>query len=326
MSESVNAASHAPEREWLELAVDVDAEAVEAVAELFGRYGYNDGVVIDEPYRQEGDGDQLQVDTSRPFTVRTYVVASDIKPGRIDDIRKALWYLGQLRSIGGLRLTTLQEQDWANAWKEHFPVHRISNRVIVRPPWREAGEVTPGDVVVELDPGMAFGTGLHPSTKLSMQGLEEVISPGASVLDVGTGSGILAIAAIKLGADRADAVDVEPVAVRATEENATRNGVSERIQVREGSVGPAEPFQGDYDVVLANIIARILIELADGLQAATKPGGHLILAGIIESREAEVLAAFTSRGFRLVTRRSYEDWVSLVLQRETQGNRHASAD
>lgn len=316
MSESVNAASHAPEREWLELAVDVDAEAVEAVSELFGRYGYNEGVVIDEPYRQEGDGDYLQIDASLPFTIRTYVVASDIKPERIDEIRKALWFLGQLRSVGELRLTSLQEQDWANAWKEHFPVHRISEHVIIRPPWRETGEVPPGDVVVELDPGMAFGTGLHPSTKLSMQGLEEVISPGASVLDVGTGSGILAIAAVKLGADHVDAVDVEPVAVRATQENAARNGVAGKIDVREGSVGPGEPFQSQYAAVLANIIARILIELADGLHDATRPGGHIVLAGIIESREAEVLSAFTERQFRLVTRRSFEDWVSLVVQRE----------
>lgn len=315
MSESVNAASHAPEREWLELAVDVDAEAVEAISELFGRYGYNEGVVIDEPYKQEGDGDNLEIDTSRPFTIRTYVVASDIKPERIDELRKALWYLGQLRSVGELRLTTLREQDWANAWKEHFPVHRISDHVIIRPPWRETGDVRLGDVVIELDPGMAFGTGLHPSTKLSMQGLEQVISPGATVLDVGTGSGILAIAAIKLGASHVDAVDVEPVAVRATVENAERNGVADRIDAREGSVGPDEPFQGAYDVVLANIIARILIELVDGLRDATTPGGHIVLAGIIESREAEVLAAFTDRGFRLVTRRSFEDWVSLVMQR-----------
>jgi ribosomal protein L11 methyltransferase len=315
VSESVNAASQSPEREWLELAVEVDAEAAEAVSELFGRYGYNEGVVIDEPYVQEGDGDNPEVDTSRPFIIRTYVVASDIKPATIDEIRKALWYLGQLRSVGELRLTTLQEQDWANAWKEHFPVHRISDHVIIRPPWREAGTVPPGDVVVELDPGMAFGTGLHPSTKLSMQGLEEVIIPGASVLDVGTGSGILAIAAIKLGAAHVDAVDVEPVAVRATEDNARRNGVADRIDVREGSVGADQPFQGEYDIVLANIIARILIELADGLRQATKVGGSLILAGIIESREANVMAAFTERGFHLVTRRSFEDWVSLVMNR-----------
>lgn len=315
MSESVNAASHAPEREWLELAVEVDAEAVEAVSELFGRYGYNEGVVIDEPYVQEGDGDNLAVDTTRPFTIRTYVVASDIRPETVDEIRKALWYLGQLRSVGELRLTTLQEQDWANAWKEHFPVHRISDHVIIRPPWREAGVVAPDDVVVELDPGMAFGTGLHPSTKLSMQGLEDVVAPGASVLDVGTGSGILAIAAIKLGADHVDAVDVEPVAVRAAEENARRNGVAGRVHVRQGTVGPGQPFPGEYDVVLANIIARILIELADGLRQATRPGGSLVLAGIIESREADVMTAFTAQGFRLVNRRSIEDWVSLVMER-----------
>jgi ribosomal protein L11 methyltransferase len=313
LSESVNVATAQPEGEWVELAVEVDVEAVEAVSELFGRYGYNEGVVIDEPYVQDGDGDNLGVDASRPFIVRTYVAAPDLDGRVLDDLRQALWHLGQLRAIGPLTTTTLKEEDWANAWKAHFPVHRIGRRVVVRPPWLP---YTPAenDVVVELDPGMAFGTGLHPSTKLSMVGLEEAIVPGATVLDVGTGSGILAIAAVKLGASRVDAVDVEPVAVRATVENAERNGVADRIRVAEGSVGAGAPFGGAYDLVLANIIARILIELADGLVAATNPGGTLILAGIIESREADVAAAYRERGCEVAGRRQEDDWVSLTLR------------
>src|SRR5690606_10929683 len=164
--------------------------------------------------------------------------------------------------------------------KEHFTVHRIGDRVVIRPPWLEY-EPMGDEVVVVLDPGMAFGTGLHPSTRLTVLGVEEVISPGDTVIDVGTGSGILAIAALKLGASHVDAVDVETVAVRATQENAERNGVFDRLDVRLGSVGSGEPFQGTYDVVLANIIARILIELSDAIVAATKPGGAIVLAGII---------------------------------------------
>lgn len=313
MSESVNAATREPERQWLELAVEADAEAVEAVSELFARYGFNEGVAIDEPYVQDGDGDNLEIDTSRPFSVRTYIAAADVEEGALDEIREALWHLGHLRSIGTLAVSTIQEEDWANAWKEHYPVHRIGRRVVIRPPWLTY-EPAADDVVVELDPGMAFGTGLHPSTRLSMVGLESVMFPGATVLDVGTGSGILAIAAVKLGAERVDAVDVEPVAVRVAVENAERNGVGSRIDVREGGVGPDSPFNGSYDIVLANIIARILIELADGLAAATRPGGTLMLAGIIESREREVEAAFRARGFQPLERRQEDDWLSLVMR------------
>ena len=314
-SESVNAATHHPEREWIELAVDVDSEAVEPVSELFARYGFNEGVAIDEPYVQDGDGDNLEIDTEALFTVRTYVADSDFKPEVVEEIRQALWHYGQIRSVGDLRVSTLKEEDWANAWKEHFQVHRIGDRTVIRPPWREY-EPKDDEVVVELDPGMAFGTGLHPSTRLSVLGVEQVIKPGDTVFDVGTGSGILAIAAVKLGAARADCVDVETVAVRATVENAERNGVSDRVAVELGSAGSGEPFQGEYDVVLANIIARILIELSESLVRQTKPGGHLVLAGIIQSREQDVMDAFTTLGATLVTRRQHDDWVSLVLQRQ----------
>lgn len=313
-SESVNAATTTPERIWHELSVEVDAEAVEPVSELFSRHGFNEGVVIDEPYRQDGDGDNLEIDAHRPYVIRTYVADSDFRPEVIGEIHHALWHLGQLRGIGELRDTPLKEEDWANAWKAHFQAHRIGERVVIRPPWQDY-EPVGDEVVVELDPGMAFGTGLHPSTQLSMLGVEEVIEAGDRVFDVGTGSGILAIAALKLGASHADAVDVETVAVRATQENAERNGVSNRLNVALGTAGPDEPFQGEYDVVLANIIARILIELSEHLVKATRKGGALVLAGIIESREADVVAAFAAQGAQIETRRQSDDWVSLVLRR-----------
>jgi ribosomal protein L11 methyltransferase len=315
MSESVNAASHHPDREWYELSVDVDSEAVEPVTELFARHGFNEGVAIDEPYVQDGDGDNLEVDLAKPFTVRTYIADSDFSPELIEEIRHALWHYGLLRGVGKLRVSSLKEEDWANAWKEHFQVHQIGERVVIRPPWHTYSPK--GDqVVVELDPGMAFGTGLHPSTKMSVLGVEEVVKPGDQVFDVGTGSGILAIAALKLGASHADCVDVETVAVRATRENADRNGVGDRLKVELGSAGSGEPFQGEYDVVLANIIARILIDLAEALVSQTRHGGFLVLAGIIQQREAEVVEAFTARGATVMTRRQIDDWVSLVLRRE----------
>lgn len=312
---SVNATTHTPDRVWYQLSVDVDSEAVEAVTELFGRYGFNEGVAIEEPYVQDQDGDNVGIDTDKPFTVHTYVAEEDFKPEIIEELRQALYFLGQLRGVSDVRVSSLQEQDWANAWKEHFQVHRIGDRVVIRPPWREY-EPKDDDVVIVLDPGMAFGTGLHPSTRLSMLGTEEVVKPGDTVLDVGTGSGILAIAAVKLGAVKADTVDVETVAVKATAENAEANGLGNQVKVELGSVGEGEPFWGEqYDVVLANIIARVLIELSEAIVAHTKPGGKIVLAGIIESREQDVIDAFTAAGATVINRRFAEDWVSLVLTR-----------
>jgi ribosomal protein L11 methyltransferase len=316
MSESVNAATNNPEKVWIELAVEVDAEAVEPVSELLGRYGFNEGVAIDEPYIQDGDGDNLELDLQRPFVIRTWVADTDFKPEIVEAVREGLWYLGRMRTVGELKVSNLKEEDWANAWKEHFQVHRIGQRVVIRPTWRPY-EAQGDEVVVDLDPGMAFGTGLHPSTRLSMLGVEQVVKPGDRVLDVGTGSGILAIAALKLGAASADTVDVETVAVRATAENAELNGVADRLKVALGSVGPGEPFEGEvYDVVLANIIARILIDLSAALVRHTKPGGFLVLAGIIQQREEDVVAAFAEHGTRVVERRQFDDWVSLVLARD----------
>jgi ribosomal protein L11 methyltransferase len=302
------------------LAVECDHEAVEPVSELFARYGFNEGVVIEEPFTQYPDGDNLAVDPGRPVTVRTFLAAADAKADDIQAIRQALWHLGRMRHVGELVVAERQEEDWANAWKSHFTVHRIGRRTTVRAPWHDAPPAA-GEVTVVLDPGMAFGTGLHPTTRLAMLLCEEELRPGMAVLDVGTGSGVLAIAAALLGAARVDAVDIEPVAVRAARENAARNGVGDRLRIESGSVGPGEPFPGTYDLVLANIIARILIDLADGLIAAVRPGGTLVLSGVIEPREADVRAAFGAGGLVFDRREQIEDWIGLVYRKPTESAR-----
>ena len=306
--------SPAEAESWLELTVEVDHEAVEPVTELFARYGYNEGVIIQEPFTQEPDGDNLAVDPTRPVKVSTFVAAADVAPGTISEIQQALWHLGQMRSVGELAVVEHQSQDWLNAWKEHYHPLRVGTRVTVRPPWHDYLP-TEDEVVVILDPGMAFGTGMHPSTKLAVLGLEEELRPGIRVLDVGTGSGVLAIAAVLLGAEAVDAVDIEPVAVRSTMENAERNGVADRIQAEAGSVGDDTPFTGPYPLVVANIIARVLIELSVGLAATVAPGGALVLSGIIESREPAVRRAFEGEGLIFDRRSQIEDWVGMVFRR-----------
>jgi ribosomal protein L11 methyltransferase len=301
---------------WLELSVTCDSEAVEPISELFAQFGFNQGVAIEESFTQDPDGDNFAVDSNGPVIVRTFINAADVEPGTIETVRQSLWHLGRLRTIGDLTVTERAEEDWANAWKAHYSVHRVGNRVLVRAPWHDytpAGD----EVVVELDPGMAFGTGLHPSTQLSMIAVEDFLQPGDRLLDVGIGSGILSTGAALLGASAVDGVDVEPVAVRSSRENAERNRVGAIIRVEQGSVGPGEPFQGEYDLVVANIIARILIELSPALVRAVRPGGILILGGIIDIKEDLVQEAFAELGMVLERRDTREDWVVLVYTKPT---------
>ena len=307
--------SASPSGTWLELAVEVHREAVEPVSELFARYGFNEGVVIEEPYLQERDGDNLRVDTSKPVTIRTFLAASDTDPARLDEIRRGLFHLNQIQPVGELIVTERAEEDWANTWKDHYVPVRVGHRVVVRPPWRDY-EKGSDDIVVVLDPGMAFGTGTHPTTRLAMLGLERAMQPDISVFDVGTGSGVLAIAAAKLGATRVDACDIEPVAVRSAIDNIARNDLPITVRVSEGTAGLDGPYPGPYDVVVANIIARVLIELADGIVASVAPGGTLVLAGIIEGREQEVRDAYTSRDLEITDRGQIEDWIGLTLRRD----------
>ena len=179
-----------------------------------------------------------------------------------------------LRPIGDLQTRLVEESDWADAWKAYFPVLRVGERIVIRPTWRRHRR-RPGDVVLALDPGMAFGTGLHPTTRLCLAALEAVADrgdlDGARVLDVGCGSGILAIAAVRLGATSAFGVDTDPVAEEATLANARRNRLVRRIRAREGSLPSGEPA---FDVVLANLIAGVLVPLATPLRDELRPGRH----------------------------------------------------
>jgi ribosomal protein L11 methyltransferase len=328
---------------WLELAVVAEREAVEPVTELFVRYGYNQGVVIEEQVTPGKDGG-AEIDPTAPVVIRTYVpVTLTVEetyedPPNLQPLREGLYFLGRMLHIEDLKVELRHEEDWANAWKEFYQVHRIGKRTVIKPPWQEY-ETVEHDVVIEIDPGMAFGTGLHPTTRLCLLALEEYLEhvENNTVLDLGTGSGILALAAAKLGAAQVIAVDTDAVAVRSAQENVERNGLEAKISTALGSLAieKTATVEGEFyafseedqrtppelsaalpfDVIVANIIARIISALAGAMYAALKPQGILICSGIIEERTKETLVALQSAGFLLLERKQEGDWVVLVLKK-----------
>src|SRR5215472_578511 len=229
---------------WLELSVGALPEVVEAISEVMSRYATG-GVAIDEPYTLQDDGQVAEPVPNAPVTVRVYVPDDRSGQEARSHIEQGVWHLRQIGfgDIGEISARRLAEEDWANAWKEYFHVSHLGRRTVIRPTWRDY-QPRRGEVVIDLDPGMAFGTGLHPTTRNCVLALEESVRPGDRVLDVGSGSGILSLAAVKLGASRVLALDVTSVAVESTTANAAANGLSEAIDVRlatlEGAAG--EPF------------------------------------------------------------------------------------
>jgi ribosomal protein L11 methyltransferase len=316
-----------PSAFWLELSVRATPETVEAISELMSRY-VSGGVAIDQPYQLLDDGQVHIPVPGAQVTVRAYVPDDADGAESQRRIEEGVWHLGQLLSgsIAELETRRIAEEDWANAWKEYYHVLHLGRRTVIKPSWRE---YTPqaNEVVVELDPGMAFGTGLHPTTRNCVMALEDAVHAGDTVLDVGTGSGILATAAVKLGAARVLALDVSAAAVEAARENAAINGVADVMEVRlatlEGAGG--EPFMplpegldtlGEeidvFDVVVANIIARVIAQLAPSLVRAVRPGGTLIASGIIAERRAEAEEPLRAAGLREIRDLVEGDWVTLI--------------
>jgi ribosomal protein L11 methyltransferase len=299
---------------WVELSVAADIEAVEAVSEILTRFAPG-GTSVEPGFGLTDEGLGAVVDPSKPAIVRAYLPGLDPDAVRLA-IAEATTALGHLqafglRPIGELTARIVREADWAEAWKSYFPVLRVGRRLVIRPTWRRHRRL-PGDVVLSLDPGMAFGTGLHPTTRLCLAALETLADEGlvapARVLDVGCGSGILAIAAAKLGARDLLGVDTDPIAVESTLANARLNGLTRRIRVGRGSVPTGErPF----DLVLANLIASLLVQLAPLLRAEIAPGGRVLASGIFRDREGDVVAAFGAAGLTLGRRWAEADWVAL---------------
>lgn len=300
---------------WLEISVLADGEAAEAISEVFNRYADEQAGTAGAVVELTGFDSRGEL-TAPQMSVRTYVRQGLQAAAMVQKVEEALWHLQMLYAFAEPVVREVAEEDWANAWKAHYQPIRLGERLFVVPSWIEAA-AQPGDIVIRLDPGMAFGTGAHPSTRLCLLNLERLVQSGMMVLDVGAGSGILSIAAARLGARSIVATDIDPLAVRIAAENAALNGVDAQISLLDTPLPPAPETDSDrFDMIVVNILAEVIIALLDaGLHDWLHPNGYLILGGIIDTWADAVLTGLARNGFTVVSRLDEGDWVGLVAQR-----------
>lgn len=314
-----------PMEQWLEVSVKVTHPAVEVVAEIFREAGARNGVVIDDPQLMEDlreentwelcppkkEGENLKV-----VIVKAYYPDDEELSRRLGEIEAAFTRVEG--RIGAFRYSptlfrTVSEKDWANAWKQYFHVTRVGKHFVIKPSW-EKYEVEEGDVVLDLDPGMAFGTGTHPTTFMCLENLEDLVHPDTQVFDVGTGSGILAMAAAMLGATDIRAVDIDGRAVRAARSNIRKAGLEDRIQVKQGDL--LQGTDGKADLIVANILADIIQLLLPDVPGKLKDDGIFLCSGIIKEAQPEITEAAEKVGLKITRISSMGDWVALQMQKK----------
>ena len=309
--------------QWIEVNVAVTHEAVEAVADMLTSIG-SKGVAIEDPQlindlRNSGTWELCDIpeqENTEVVTVSAYYADDEKLEKRLAEIDEQLALIeeriGKYR-FGNTRFRKVSEQDWANEWKQYFHVTHVGKRLVIKPSWEEYAPKE-GEHVIEIDPGMAFGTGTHHTTNMMMERLEKVITPDSTVFDVGTGSGILAIAAAMLGAKSVKAVDIDGVAVRVAKENVADNGLSEQIEVREGDL--LHGTEGKADVIIANIIADIVIMLLQDIPQKLNDNGVLLASGIIEERMPDVEAAAQAQGLYVDAVDHRGGWVVMQMKKK----------
>lgn len=291
---------------WLEISVRADGEAAEAIAEAFNRFG--EGGAVFETLIHQDDSPYAGPPV---LNVKTYLPTDGDGAARQRQIEEALWHLSQLYPIPAPQIRELTEEDWAEAWKKGYGVQHVGQWLVIAPSWEP---YMPGEdeIVVRLDPGMAFGTGLHPTTRLCLAALERWVRAGDRVLDVGTGSGILAIAAAKLGAIQVIGIDVDPVAVQVARDNVELNSVAPLVAIEEATLEILDPRPHSIDRIIINILADVIVTLTPRLATVLRPAGTLIASGIMEEHAETVVDAFQSSGLRVVEHRQQNDWVALI--------------
>lgn len=280
---------------WHELSINVPFEYVEPVSYLFERYGY---------------GLSVETKPGEHAILRSYLPS--LSRQRLAHIEVGIKLASSVADVGELQIRPLDDnEDWRDNWKQHFTLLRVGEHLVIKPSWIDY-ETQPGDVLVELDPGLAFGTGYHPTTYSCLEALEELVRPGSTVLDVGTGSGILTIAAAKLGAGHITAVDIDGHAVRAAQRNFRRTGIADRVNAQSGSIPSAATRGSSYDIAVANISARGIRIVAPAIPDLLASSGVFIASGIIVDQHDEAATAIENAGLRINEIRQKEDWITIL--------------
>ena len=298
---------------WLEVTIFVDGEAAEAVAELFARYSDN-GVVCEQAI--EYDETQETPSPVGPVKVSGYIEVNDELDTVRQKIDEGLYYIGRIVELPPATFRWVEDKNWMEVFRNYYRPIEVGENLLILPAWVEYD----GDrIPIRIDPSMAFGTGTHPTTQLSMAMLEKHITPNVRMIDIGCGSGVLSITALKLGAGKTIAVDVDPESVSATHDNGKRNDVLDKIEYGKGSV--MEVLSGEYSytqapIVVANILAPILLRLFDaGMADLVEPGGLLLLSGVMDIQRDKMVERAQAAGLRLMEETTNKDWVAFVFRK-----------
>lgn len=307
------------EQAWLEVSLVADGEMAEAISEVLARY-VSGGVVIEST--QIADDLNGAGRATGPLKISGYLQVDDQLEIAKQKLQEALWHLGQIRPVPEINFRPVANLDWSEIWKEHFQPVQIGQKLTIIPVWMDAD--MDHRIAIKIDPGMAFGTGTHPTTQMCLEILTNLLDSGraenkssVSMIDVGCGSGILGIAALKLGVSAVLGVDLDTEAVEAARQNAHINGVFEHLELSVGSL--TEIKAGNYSIssgqlVIANILAPVIINLLEeGLGEIVTAGGKLILSGILADQVQEVETAIQAAGMRLIQKEQSGDWIALVV-------------
>jgi ribosomal protein L11 methyltransferase len=310
---------------WTEICIHTTAESVDAVSNILHEIGAN-GVVIEDPEVLHREWDtpfgeiyQLSPDDfpAEGVFVKAYLpVDSSALGDTLETIRERL---AELESFGldvgkgTISVNDVHEDEWAHAWKKYYKPVAVSDRITIKPVWEAYAPKRDDEIVIEMDPGMAFGTGTHPTTILCLRALEKYLQPGDTVYDVGTGTAILSVAAVKLGASQVLAMDLDEVAVRSAQANVELNQVHEKVSVIQNDL--LNGIAGPANVVVANILAEIILRFTDDVHRVLTPGGLFIASGIIRAREADVVAALDKSRLEVIETVSIDDWVAIVAKK-----------
>lgn len=307
---------------WAEISIQTTHEATEAVANIFHDLGAS-GVIIEDPvlinaYRSSGTWDYCDLPEPADIeivTVKAYLPVDDQLDDKLGLFEQKVNDLEQHnlnKGCGLINWVEVQDEDWASAWKEYFHPVKVSEHIVIKPSWEDYFPAV-DDIVIELDPGMAFGTGTHHTTVLCIRLLDELVKTGDTVFDVGTGSGILAVAAAKLGAASVHAIDLDPVAVRVAQENVSMNSVQHTVVTAQGDL--LTGVSGQADIIVANIIADVIIQILNDLPARLKDDGAFIASGIIIERLSDVTAAMLDHKFIIEKVVEEGGWAAIVARK-----------